>query len=183
MATNPFAVIKNQAGDTKRSVNWYQQQVKKISGLTPGNLFKSGSLTTRILPGRMYMFFYDAKYKDTLPYWDMFPLVLPFKAVPGGFYGINLHYMPYLARYKLLGRLHDYATDDKVEDNRRVQASWEVLNGFSSLAPIKKAVKHYLYDHVSSRFLTINYTEWVIASQLPVERFVGANKTDVWKAN
>jgi hypothetical protein len=35
------------------------------------------------------MFFYEAKYQDVLPYWDKFPLVLPFRKVMGGFYGIN----------------------------------------------------------------------------------------------
>lgn len=183
MATNPFETIRTKAGDSARSVNWYQQQIKKLGGISPTGLLKDGDITTRITPGSMYMFFYDAKHKDKLPYWDRFPLVLPFRAIPGGFYGINLHYMPYLARFKLLARLHDFATDDSMNENRKVQASWSVLSGLSGVAPIKNSVKHYLYEQVSSRFIKIKYNDWVIASQLPVERFVGANKADVWKNN
>lgn len=180
MATNPFETVRNKTGDTEKSVNWYQQQVKKLAGLTPANLMKSGELVNRITPGNMYMFFYDAKNKDKLPYWDKFPLVLPFRAVQGGFYGINLHYMPYLVRYKLLGRLHDYVIDIGEED-RRIAASWKVLVSLSNVAPVKFAVKHYLHEQVNSRFMKIKYTDWVIASQLPVEKFEGANKTDIWK--
>lgn len=183
MATNPFETIRSKAGDTTRSIRWYQDQVKKLSGLNPGSLLKSGQLTSTITPGNMYMFFYDAKFKDKLPFWDRFPLALPFKAVPGGFYGINLHYMPYLTRYKLLGQLHDFATDENLDENKRINVSWSILNSLSGIAPIKSAVKHYLNEHVSSRFVKINYDEWVIASQLPVEKFVGATKQEVWKNN
>jgi hypothetical protein len=181
MATSPFEKIRASAGDTERSVNWYQQQIKKISGLTPNNLIRSGTLVTKVTPGHMYMFFYDAKHKDKLPYWDMFPLVFPFRAVEGGFLGINLHYMPYLIRAKLLGRLHEYVSDDRIDENRRLQISWNMLNNFSTVAPIKNSVKHYLNEHIQSKFVHIQHEDWLIASQLPVERFVGANKTDVWK--
>lgn len=181
MATNPFETIKNKAGDTTKSVRWYQDQIKRLSGLSPTNLLKSGSTSTSIVPGNMYMFFYDAKYKNKLPYWDMFPLVLPFNSVPGGFLGINLHYMPYLVRVKLLGSLQEFATEEENPDSRKIAASWSVLNGLSSVAPIKDSVKHYLYENVNSRFVKIKYSDWIIASQLPVEKFVGATKQQVWR--
>lgn len=182
--TNPFTTIRNLPSSNDKSLAWYQQQIKTLSAasIRPGRLMQNtASLTGQILPGFMYMFFYEAKYQDTLPYWDKFPLVLPFRKIPDGFYGINLHYLPYLNRFRLLERLHDLAADDKVDEKTRIQISWKALNALSSVAPIKACVKHYLNEQVQSRFLNIPYPDWITASLLPVERFVGATKQQVWQ--
>lgn len=182
MATNPFINVRTKIGDQDRSLNWYQTQVRTLTSLRPEKLMSNApELTTRILPGRMYMFFYDAKLKDKLPYWDMFPLVLPFRKVPDGFYGINLHYLPYAMRFKLLGRLHDFASDDRMNEETRLRVNWRILSTMSTVAPVKACVKHYLDEHVQSRFLNIKYPDWITASMLPVERFVGASKSKVWQ--
>lgn len=185
MATqNPFLQIRNQAGDTKKSVQWYQTQVKALAAKarTPESLMRGNkTLTTTISPGNLYMFFYDAKFKDVLPFWDKFPLVLPFSRMSDGFLGINLHYVPYVIRFNLLGALSEFASNEKMDDTTKIVASWRLLNSSSKLAPIKACVKHYLFDHVQSKFLKVAYPDWVTASQLPVEQFVGANKSTVWK--
>lgn len=181
---NPFLKIRTNIGDDKKSLEWYQSQIKSLSSYAtrPNSLFKNTSdLTTNILPGKMYMFFYDAKYKETLPYWDRFPLVLPFRKVPGGFYGINLHYLPYNLRYKLLGILHDQGTDNKLSEDAKIKVSWSILSRLAGVAPVDACVKHYLYEHVQSKFLNIKYPDWITASQLPVERFVGATRQRVWR--
>lgn len=182
--TNPFLTIRARAGDTDRSMAWYQTQVKALSAAAtrPNKLMQNTpELTTRILPGGLYMFFYDAKLKDKLPYWDMFPLTLPYRKVPGGFYGINLHYLPYQMRFKLLGALHNYATDDRMNEETRLRVNWKLLTSLSRVAPVDACVKHYLDEQVQSRFLQIKYPDWVTASLLPVERFVGATKQQVWQ--
>ena len=46
--------------------------------------------------GRLNMFLYDPKYKDKLPYYDVFPLVLPIQRYSDGFLGINFHYLTLL---------------------------------------------------------------------------------------
>lgn len=185
MATkNPFLDIRNKIGNKDRSLQWYQDQVGKLAALSknPNRLMQNvPDLTTRLLPGNLYMFFYDPKHKDKLPYYDQFPLVLPFRKIPDGFYGINLHYLPYGMRFKLLGALHEYASDEKMNERTRLRINWNILSSMSRVAPIEASVKHYLDEQVQSRFLNIKYPDWVTASLLPVERFVGANKTKVWK--
>lgn len=182
--TNPFLQIRARAGDTSRSLQWYQTQVKALAcaKTTPNNLIQhTPGLVNQILPGYMYMFFYDAKYKDTLPYWDQFPLVIPFNKVSDGFYGINLHYLPYALRFKLLEALHKYASDEKITESTKIKINWNLLSAMTRVAPVKACVKHYLFDHVQTRFLNIKYPDWVTASLLPVEQFVGANKQQVWR--
>lgn len=181
---NPFSTIRAKAGDTERSLDWYQTQVRSLNRAStqPNKLMQNTpSLTTTLIPGNMYMFFYEAKLKDKLPYWDQFPLVLPFRRVQGGFYGINLHYLPYVMRFRLLGALHDRATDGKITETTRIRTNWRLLISMSNIAPIQACVKHYLFDQVQSKFLQIKYPDWVVASLLPVERFVGANKAQVWR--
>ena len=186
MATvlNPFLNVRSKVGDSDRSLAWYQTQVKALAAAAtkPNKLMQNApDLTTRIMPGNLYMFFYDAKLKDKLPYYDMFPLVLPFRKVPGGFYGINLHYLPYALRFKLLGSLQEYALDNTMSEDNRVRVTWATLLTMSRVAPVKACVKHYLDGQVQSRFLNIKYPDWVTASLLPVERFVGASKQQVWQ--
>lgn len=181
---NPFLQIRTKIGSAEKSLQWYQSQIKTLSAAAknPNRLMQSTSdLTTRVLPGLMYMFFYEAKLKDTLPYYDQFPLVLPFRKVPGGFYGINLHYLPYGMRFKLLGALHQYASDEKINEQTKLRINWNILSNMSRIAPVKACVKHYLDEQIQSRFLNIKYPDWVTASLLPVERFVGASKTSVWQ--
>ena len=181
MATSVFDKLRQAGADTSKSYTWYQSEVKRLTGLRADTLLKNQPLTNRILPGQMYLFMYDPKFKDTLPYFDRFPLVLPFRLVKDGFFGINLHYLPYLVRFKLLGYLMELATDVTISEKTRIKISWRTLSSSARLAPVNACVKHYLTDHVQSRFLTIPFNDWITASQLPVERFVGANKNKVWR--
>lgn len=181
---NPFLRIRSRAGDVDRSLEWYQTQVKALarSKIMPNNLMRNtDNLTTHIIPGGLYLFYYDAKFKDVLPYWDQFPLVLPFRRVKAGFYGINLHYLPYPLRFKLLGLLHDLASDKDSSEDTRIRVSWRIILTMARIAPVEACVKHYLVNHVQSRFLEIKYPDWVTASLLPVEQFVGASKQSVWR--
>jgi hypothetical protein len=180
--TNPFLNIRSKIGDEEKSMSWYKAQIKSLSSITPNRLLSNApDLTSRILPGNMYMFFYDAKHQDKLPYWDMFPLVLPFRSVQDGFFGLNLHYLPYGARFKLLGYLHDLSIKKEMSEDNRLRLNWRLLNSASRFAPAKACVKHYLYEQLKSRFLQVQYPDWITAAMLPVERFVGANKTAVWE--
>lgn len=182
MATkSPFETIRINAGGQEKSYQWYRQQVLNLGRMatSTGQVLRETPMTTTILPGEMYLFMYDPKFKKELPYYDRLPLVLPFRKVPGGFYGINLHYLPYLMRFKILDILTQYAIT--TNEDTRIQLSWKLLNATSKLKPAHFAVKHYLYDHVKSRFYKIKYQDWITASQLPVEKFVGAQKTAVWQ--
>lgn len=183
MATNIFSNIKNTADQSEKSFRWFQAQVKKLGDrVTPQQIMREGTnLRNNIAPGDMYLFMYDPKFKATLPYYDTFPLILPFNVVKDGFYGINLHYMPYMMRFKLLQALSELANNDKNDETTRIKISWSILNQFVRIAPIGACVKHYLNNHVKTRFLKINYPDWITASQLPIENFVGARKEVVWR--
>ena len=182
MADNIFQQVNMNAGDARKSYQWYRDQVRNLgSNLSGIQLIRNEKLSSRIVPGNMYLFMYDPKYKETLPYYDAVPLVLPFRTVPDGFLGINLHYLPYLARFRLLGELSKLTTDKKITEKTKIEISWQILNSSSKYLAATACVKHYLNDHLRSRFLKINYNDWITASMLPVESFRKVKKEKVWQ--
>ena len=113
-AKNPFDAIRLSSQGQDKSYQWYRQQVANLGRLANTNqVLKDTKMVNRIYPGEMYLFFYDPKMKDILPYYDRMPLVLPFNLVQDGFYGINLHYLPYMMRFNILGALSNLAIEEK----------------------------------------------------------------------
>lgn len=169
---------------SKRSRSWYSQQVLLLSkqGLTPQKMMKgeTGTISASVMPGRLYMFFYDPKMKKELPYYDRFPLVFPFSKVEGGFLGLNMHYLPYPLRVQLLDRLMVFANNTRMDQTTRLKYSWQMIDGISRYAAAQPCVKHYLTDHVRSPFKQVFSKDWATAMLMPVERFEKASKEKVW---
>jgi hypothetical protein len=129
----------------------------------------------------MYMFFYDPKHKDTLPYYDQFPLIFVIGDAKGGFMGLNLHYLPPILRAKLLDGLIDLKNNDKYNETTRLKLSYELLNGSSKFKEFKPTIKHYLTAHVKSRLALVPPSEWEIATFLPMAQWKGASSNQVYK--
>lgn len=152
-----------------------------LNTMRPEKAMKSeiGQLVNRVDWGNMYLFMYDPKLKNVLPYYDQFPLVLPFRLIPDGFLGLNLHYLRPLLRMKLLGNLMQLATNNKYNRNTRIQMSWSILNNAARFPEVFPCVKRYKYTHVKTRFLKVNPKDWNAAILLPIETFRGDSKTNV----
>ena len=130
--------------------------------------------------GRMYFYFYDPKTKDTLPYYDKFPLVIPIENYSDGFLGLNLHYISPKQRIILLDKLSSILSDHNYDENTRLRISYAYLSKASKIFEATPCIKRYLFGHVQSRFLEITADEWDIAALLPVESFAKASKEEVW---
>ena len=118
-----------------KSRGWYTQQLLLLGKqrITPQQLMREhpNEQKARIIPGNLYMFGYDPKLKETLPYYDKFPLVFPYASVPGGFMGLNMHYLPYQLRIRLLDRLMVFKNNDKMDGTTRIKYSWALIAGVS----------------------------------------------------
>jgi hypothetical protein len=168
----------------KKSRAWFEQQVLIMTRqqLTPQRVLNGNpeQLVTRIMPGHLYMFVYDPKTKAELPYYDRFPLVFPFRKTPDGFIGLNMHYLPYPLRITLLDNLLTYASNQRFDETTRLKYSWALIDGMSKYAAAKPCVKQYLVGHVRTQFRQVESSNWATAMLLPVERFVGASKQEIW---
>jgi len=177
---NPFQQLRVDPQSVRRSQAWYQNQIANLGNLSRKVNRALAQGSDSIVPGGLYLFKYDPKHKDKLPYYDTMPLVLPFADAPGGFLGINLHYLPYGLRFKLMGALLDLVTD--IEDpNSRAQVSWQILNSSSKYSGVSACVKHYLSSQIQSSFLNIPNDQWLAAAMMPLEQFSGAGKEQVFK--
>tara|TARA_B100000214_G_C23641622_1_gene478719 strand:+ start:69 stop:599 length:531 start_codon:yes stop_codon:yes gene_type:complete len=171
MANSILDPLVDKAGGIRKTAAWYRNAVASIADrATAGRLMRSGKLNGRPSIGRLNMYFYDPKYKKTLPYYDRFPLVLPLERIPGGFSGINFHYLRPVARFSLLERLQRFSTRGReISRQNRFDVSYDRVKG---IPLAKRAIKKYLWSHVRSSFLRIEYDEAALAVYLPVARFV-----------
>jgi hypothetical protein len=157
----------------RKSQAWFQEQIKYLGDAVSPNAIMSNAERRRdyIIPGQMYLYFYHPKGIKDLPYYDVFPLVLPFSRDAETFTGINFHYLPTKLRVVLLKNLLDFATDKKLDEKSRIQLQWQFIGNVSKYRGVQAAVKKYRYDHVQGQFLFIPATQWFNAVMLPVERF------------
>lgn len=168
----------------KKSRAWFEQQVLLIGRqqLTPQKVLNGNTdqLVTRVMPGHLYMFGYDPKGKNELPYYDRFPLVFPFRKTPDGFIGLNMHYLPYPLRIQLLDALMVYKSNSRLDETTKIKYSWALIDGVSRYRAAQPCVKQYLTSHVRTQFRHVTSKDWATAMLLPVERFIGASKQEVW---
>ena len=129
----------------KRSNGWFEQQVTKLTkqGLTPNKVLSGNpdKIVTKIMPGHLYMFMYDPKLKKELPYYDMFPLVFPYAKTEDGFIGLNMHYLPYNLRIRLLDSLLVFKTNNRMDETTRLKYSWQLIDGISRFKEAKPCIK------------------------------------------
>lgn len=189
MADNIAQLLKKNhyelAAIQKNSSIWFENQAFQlldINGVTPKTALQGDArkLKTTFELGSMYFFMYDAKHKDKLPYYDMFPLVLPFSVTKNGFVGLNLHYLPYDMRIRLLSKLQEFKSSNTLTPQTKLRFQWETLQSVARGKGTKACVKQYLGDHVGSPFRLVPPDDWATACMLPLERFSGTDKFQVW---
>lgn len=169
---------------TKESREWFRKKAANLRSINREQLMKEEPLrqhstSPRRLIGSMQMFFYDPKLKKVLPYWDVFPLIVVVGPAAGGFYGLNLHYLPPILRAKMLDALMDIA-DSKRSENAKFQIRYDLLKNSRKLKYYKPCFKHYLNNHVESRFSEVPAPEWEVATFLPTADFRYASRQKVY---
>ena len=108
--------------------DWFKEKVRQASAsarmraVTPNQLLRRQP-EDDIMLGKMFFYKYDPKFAKKLPYWDMYPLVFPFERAKGGFYGINLHYLPPRERAVLMDQLNRYASNERYDKTPRLELS------------------------------------------------------------
>ena len=129
---------------------------------------------------RAFLYQYDPKWKDILPWYDIWPLVFPFDYAKGGFYGINVHYLPPNARADLMVSLLSAHGEGAMLNKRfKMKLSYNIITQFK---PARACIKRYLYNHVQGKgFYTIPADDWTYAAALPMQKFKKASNSEVWR--
>lgn len=162
----------------QKSIRWMQENVAKLrspSKLANELVNESSRLNGRFQMGGLYQFYYDPLTKDKLPIYDVFPLVIPLHRKVStngdGFVGLNLHYLPPLARAAFLDRLTDFAVFNSNDEPKRLKVTYEILAATERYSEFKQCIKHYLFKQMTSGIVTIKPNEWETAIFLPTAQF------------
>ncbi len=167
---------------SKESRAWFMNKAKNLN-VSRSKLMKEDPIELRSRPavGKMYMYFYDPKHKETLPYYDRFPLIVMVGPAPKGFMGLNLHYLPLATRAKFLDALLDTINNERYDESTRFRLSYEMLKRASKLKAFRPCLKRYLSSHVRSRLAMVPAPEWEIATFLPTADFEKASSSQVYR--
>ena len=168
---------------TDEARDWFRAKVKQLGKINRQQLLQDEALIrkSRTMMGHMYMYYYDPKHRETLPYYDAFPLTIMVERAPGGFYGLNLHYLKPNTRAIFLDKLTDTLTNDKYDETTRFRAKYNLLSSVRKFKEFQPCFKHYLSSQIDSKIVLVQPPEWEIAIFLPTEQFVKAKKTQVWQ--
>jgi len=165
---------ENMMTSSREALQWYKDNVNGLYKRDQNKLFKKTSLPEI---GKLYLFNYDPKYKETLPFYDMYPLVIPIDYSSTSFLGLNLHYLPPLARSALLDRLMAISNNDKYDEKTKLSVSYDILKYSAKNTNFKICVKRYLYGHARSSFYEINPLDWKKVVVMPLQQWrVNMNK-------
>lgn len=167
---------------TREAQQWFYARLKGVKRINEVSFLKDPNLIRKqtMRPGYMYHFVYDPKTKEQLPFYDTFPLVLAVAPAPGGFYGLNLHYLHPLKRAAFLDKLMLIASSKEIDEKTKIRLNYNLLNGSKKYKEFVPCFKHYLTNNINSRLMLVPATEWDIAIFLPTEKFQGRNKSYVW---
>mgnify|MGYP003656080391 FL=1 len=178
MAQSKFIQSVVQAAQGRpRSTDWYKDKIREFGKPGALDLIRDGKRKKSPFYGRLNMFFYDPKFKKTLPYYDSFPLVLPLEPYSDGFLGINLHYLPMKLRLQLLDRLVDYSNNTKFDESTILDVDYSKLKNVNLIKP---TLKRYLAGRVKTDFRRIDADEFMVAALLPVQRFKKGSASEVY---
>lgn len=174
---------------SRKSLTWINQKVSQIRN--PASLIRPiikeksryvrPSDRQRFLMGGLYLFLYNPKTKAELPYYDMFPLVMPLKKESDGFIGLNLHYLPIRYRINFMKKLLPLATYNEDDEIKRIRVTYPLLDSASRLKEFRPCIKKYLYTNIRSRVIAVEPVEWDIALYLPVQQFRKQSSQTVWR--
>jgi hypothetical protein len=170
----------------ERATRWLANNLSKIKTTMNQKSFIDSSRTVtqkNMLPGKMFFFGYSPKTKETLNFWDEFPITVVICPKRGGFLGLNLHYLPPAKRSVFLNKLIEKADDPKYISNpkARMLITYGLLKYASSLKDFKPCIKRYYYKNVMTKVVLIEPVEWKTVPFFPLDRFKGASRNDVWR--
>ena len=164
---------------TNKARAWLRSKVKDLSVSSSSLMREDSRLKDKSVIGKMYFYFYDPKLKDSLPYYDRFPLTIPMEQYQNGFLGLNLHYIHPKQRITLLDKLSETLNNDKYDDTTKFRLNYGYLKAATKIYEATPCIKRYFFTNIMSRFLEISADEWDIAALLPAENFIGATTSKV----
>ena len=185
------AFYRNNKGsrqrNTQRSLKWFSQYIpRSYNRVRMAQMMRDRDMwSDTIRPGDMYLAVYDPIHKDTLPYYDEFPLLMPWDMWKGEneltyIISINLHFLPPALRFAAMKVLLTKRNEKRYRQSTKLKISWSVLKSMSNSKLFEHCVRVYRMDHFRSKFIKIPPQSWELVVFLPLARIKG-DKTKAMK--
>jgi len=167
---------------TAQSRKWFQDRMRDMGNINRTALLNDERLQQRqrFGIGNLYMYFYDPKHRKTLPYYDSFPLTIMVGPAKGGFYGLNMHYLPPPLRAVLFDKLLQTTNNERMNETTKFKINYALLSSVAAMKFFRPCFKHYLRGQVDSKIALIEPAEWEVAMFMPTQQFNKANDRKVW---
>ncbi|MFN4975947.1 MAG: hypothetical protein ACK5GV_11935 [Bacteroidota bacterium] len=177
---------KYMTARTAAALDWNRKNISKLFEDKSYKVSEPAPSGAKIGFGNIYAFQYIPKNKDTLPYYDRFPLALMIEpsTESDGVLGINFHYLSPTKRAQFMLALYDFEEQIGKQKNTKLNVSYSDLVSNYALRFYKPCIKLYLLNHiVPNPFYKVPSDEWNMMLFLPTQRFVKATDTKVWRAS
>ena len=139
--------------------------------------FQTISMITPECIGKVFFYTYLAKYRETLPFWDKYPLIIVLDVRQNGSWlGLNLHYLPPFFRAHLLDTLFRTLSDDRMDWNTKLRVRYRDMKMASKYQGFKPCLKSYLPHQVRSGIVSIPPRYWDMVMFLPTAHFQSSTK-------
>lgn len=175
-----------------QSRKWFLEKTKaigdKATNAKTGLQEKlAGKKPVEPMPGMMYAFYYNPKHKETLPYYDTYPLVVILELNSKGILGLNLHYLPLEIRQKffygaLLNRRSNkgfFRDKEELNEETFFKISYDYLKSARKAKAFRPCIKQYLTPNIKGNIVHIPAPEWERAIHLPTASWEKARESEV----
>jgi hypothetical protein len=159
--------------NVEKSYNWFQGIVRAAKDAV------SLRLTGRSkFAGAMFFMKYDPIHKKTLPYYDIYPLIIVLDYGPGYIMGLNVHYLDHANRARFFKLLRYEERLKKATKTHKVTPGILAVLTQSKYSTVM--IKKYKLEKIRA-ILPIPEEEWDIATFLPLHEFRKATPEKVWE--
>jgi hypothetical protein len=101
---------------------------------------------------------YDPKWKKELPFYDVIPLYILMARSGDRCWGINIHYLPWTYRIQLAKKLVQATKNKKRLKYKDIRDAW--ISAKIPLAYAYMCIRCYLYSHIRSEIIEVNYDNY-----------------------
>ena len=163
----------------EKSIQWMSNRSQVMSQ----NLIKENATKTETSGrwGHIYQFFYDAKTKSKLRYYDYFPMSIVLERYSNGFLGLNLHYLPITMRFAFMDQLWKFVSSPigELDEDTQFLLRYNMLKSIGGKKFYRPCLKRYLYKQMKTPMYHIPSEKWIFAMVLPSSKFFDSRGNNI----
>lgn len=143
---------------------------------------KSQAFGKYIKPGAMIHFQYDAKYKDTLKFWDSMPTIIVLRVTKTRMLGLNLHFVPTELRKNIIKFIIN-KNSSNIKRNKPMYIDYKTIKSFLNAINATICIRSYLVNRIKRNITIVqSHKDYVIgATSLKTSKIYKMSQSEIYK--